>query len=56
MCELRKGRFCGVCWCELDALAELDPEELGVCKHPDGSQWTIIDKFHNYLKNQNGLS
>lgn len=45
MCELRKGRFCGVCWCELDALSELDPEELGVCKHPNGSKWSIIDFY-----------
>jgi hypothetical protein len=45
-CELRKGRFCGVCYCELDALATLDQSEGGICKHPDGSRWDAIDR-HN---------
>ena len=39
-CKFRKGRFCGVCWCELDALAELSEDEGGECKKgywPDGS-------------------
>lgn len=38
-CQLRSGKFCGVCWCELDALSELTEEEGGICKHPEGSKW-----------------
>lgn len=26
-CEFRKGRFCGECYCELDAKAEVEWEE-----------------------------
>lgn len=26
-CPYRKGRFCGECWCELDAKAEIQEEE-----------------------------
>lgn len=46
ICELRKGRFCGVCWCELDALSELTQDEGGICKDPKGSRWIYIDHFH----------
>jgi hypothetical protein len=52
-CELRKGRFCGVCWCELDALSELDEEELGICHYPDGSKWFLIDVYYKWI-NQKG--
>lgn len=38
-CELRVGKFCGVCWCELSALSELTEDEGGICKHPKGSRW-----------------
>lgn len=38
-CKLRAGKFCGVCWCELDAMAELTEDEGGKCKHPEGSRW-----------------
>jgi hypothetical protein len=27
VCDLRQGKFCGVCWCELDAKAELEEEK-----------------------------
>jgi hypothetical protein len=26
-CPFRRGRFCGQCWCELDAKAEVEEEE-----------------------------
>lgn len=26
-CKYRKGRFCSLCWCELDAKAEVEEEE-----------------------------
>lgn len=29
-CKFRKGAFCGECWCELDAKAEIKEEE---CPH-----------------------
>ncbi len=51
ICELKKGRVCGVCGCNLDAMAELDQNELGVCKYPEGSKWDIIDA---YWENQKG--
>lgn len=30
-CEFRRGRFCSVCWCELDAKAELNKDEDEGC-------------------------
>ncbi len=35
-CELRKGFFCGVCGCVLNAKARLEDES---CPHPDGDKW-----------------
>ena len=26
-CKFRRGYFCGECWCELDAKAEIEDEE-----------------------------
>lgn len=37
-CPHRRGRFCGICWCELDAKAEIEEEH---CPDPDGSRWPI---------------
>lgn len=45
-CELRKGRFCGVCFCELDALSELTEEEGGECHAPNGSRWKWLERYH----------
>lgn len=45
-CDKRRGYFCGVCWCELDALAELFPEEGGVCKHPKANKWVGMHLRH----------
>lgn len=35
-CDLRRGYFCGECWCELDAKAEIKDEG---CPHPKGDKW-----------------
>ena len=43
-CDLRKGRFCSVCWCELDAKAEVREED---CEHPNGSKWESSDKYYS---------
>lgn len=35
-CDLRKGYFCGECWCELHAKSEIEDEK---CPHPNGNKW-----------------
>ena len=45
-CDMKRGRFCGVCWCELDALSELTREEGGECHHPTANKWIGMHLRH----------
>jgi hypothetical protein len=57
-CPVRKGIFCGICWCEIHAKAEVEEEFCPVGKWPNDPKGSELSLDHlkigiEILKNKN---